>query len=149
MKMLRTGNEWSGPIENFIAKSDQMLIDSNIIIIASKLQNIKLLEKLKAYETAVSVSVITQIEVLGYHQLKAVEKLFLENFFQSIQVLPLNDIIVKKAIELRQQRMLTLADAIIAATSIAHKKHLLTENTKDYIRIAELELISIDRFLSE
>ncbi|HRD79783.1 MAG TPA: type II toxin-antitoxin system VapC family toxin [Saprospiraceae bacterium] len=126
-----------------------MLLDSNIIIIASKLQNVRLLEKLKTYERSVSVSVITQIEVLGYHQLKAVEKLFLERFFQTIEVVPLSDSIVKKAIELRQQRLMSLADAVIAATSIVHQHPLLTENAKDYFRIADIELISVERFLSE
>jgi hypothetical protein len=65
-----------------------MLLDSNVIIIASKLTNIALLKKLKATENDYKSSIITKIEVLGYHQLKSTEKLFFENFsslYQSFQ----------------------------------------------------------------
>jgi hypothetical protein len=56
-----------------------MLLDSNIIIIASKLSDPGLFNRLREKETALRASVITKIEVLGYHQLKAVEQTFLEN----------------------------------------------------------------------
>ena len=46
-----------------------MLIDSNIVILASKLQNVELLSKLKQDESNIKVSIITKIEVLGSHQL--------------------------------------------------------------------------------
>jgi toxin FitB len=64
-----------------------MLIDSNIVIMASKLQHAKLLSKLKENEAKIKVSIITKIEVLGYHQLKQVQKKFLENFFNAITAL--------------------------------------------------------------
>ena len=68
-----------------------MLLDSNIIVIASKLLNVKLLDKLRKQEQALRGSLVTQIEVLGYHQLKATEKTFLENFFRAIPILPLDE----------------------------------------------------------
>jgi len=60
-----------------------MLIDSNIIILASKLQNAELLSKLKEYEAVIKVSVVSKIEVLGYHQLNQIQKKFLINFFSA------------------------------------------------------------------
>lgn len=47
-----------------------MLIDSNIIIYASKLTYPFLLTYLRENEANLTTSAICQIEVLGYHQLK-------------------------------------------------------------------------------
>lgn len=126
-----------------------MLIDSNIIIIASKLLNVKLIEKLRSQEQALRVSVVTHIEVLGYHQLKATEKIFLENFFRAIPIILLDEAVAQRAIELRQKRIITLADSVIAATALVHNLALLTENTKDYARIPGLRLISIQEFVGD
>jgi len=120
-----------------------LLLDSNIIVIASKLFHLELINKLREQEQALCVSVVSPIEVLGYHQLKAVEKSFLENFFLAITVLPIDEIIAQRAIELRQKRATTLADAIIAATALVHNLTLLTENTKDFARIEGLRLLTI------
>ena len=56
-----------------------MIIDSNIIIYASKLTYPFLLSFLREQEATLKTSAICQIEVLGYHQLKKIEKLYLEN----------------------------------------------------------------------
>jgi hypothetical protein len=124
-----------------------MLIDSNIVIMASKLQHAKLLSKLKENEAKIKVSIITKIEVLGYHQLKQVQKKFLENFFNAITVLPLNDQVVNFAIEIRQKKPVSLADSLIAATALAQDLELLTENIKDYRSIQDLRLLSAIEYL--
>ena len=126
-----------------------MLLDSNIIIIASKLVQVKLISYLRNNEKNLHTSIISQIEVLGYHQLKEVEKAFLQNFFNSIPILPLNEIVATKAIELRQRKPLSLADAIIAATALAYDLTLFTDNIKDYAGIKDLKLVSIKDVLGE
>lgn len=124
-----------------------MLIDSNIVILASKLQNVELLSKLKQDESNIKVSIITKIEVLGFHQLNQVQKKFLENFFNAITVLPVNENVAEMAILIRQKRPVSIADALIAATALAFELKLLTENTKDYRSIQNLELLNIEDFL--
>lgn len=126
-----------------------MLLDSNIIIIASKLSDPRLFNRLREKETALRVSVLTKIEVLGYHQLKAVEQTFLEKFFHVIPILPLDENVVEQSIKIRQRRPVSLADSIIAATAIVNNLQLLTENTKDYARIGALRLISLDQFMEK
>ena len=126
-----------------------MLLDSNIIIIASKLVQVKLISYLRNNEKNLHTSIISQIEVLGYHQLKEVEKAFLQNFFNSIPILPLNEIVAAKAIELRQRKPLSLADAIIAATALAYDLTLFTDNIKDYAGIKGLKLMSVKDVLGE
>ena len=126
-----------------------MLLDSNIIIIASKLAQIKLLSYLRNNEKDLQVSIVSQIEVLGYHQLKQVEKTFLENFFNAISVIPLNDLVAAKAIELRQRKPISLADSIIAATALIYDLTIFTENVKDYAGVKGLKVQSIKDILSE
>ena len=126
-----------------------MLLDSNIILIASKLVQVKLISYLRNNEKNLHTSIISQIEVLGYHQLKEVEKAFLQNFFNSIPILPLNEIVAAKAIELRQRKPLSLADAIIAATVLAYDLTLFTDNIKDYAGIKGLKVMSVKDVLGE
>ena len=126
-----------------------MLLDSNIIIIASKLAQIKLMNYLRNNEKDIHTSIVSQIEVLGYHQLKQVEKSFLDNFFKSIPVIPLDYSVAEKAIELRQRKPIPLADAIIAATALVYDLTLFTENVKDYAGIKDLKVVSIKDILKE
>ena len=126
-----------------------MLLDSNIIIIASKLVQVKLIAYLRNNEKDLHTSIISQIEVLGYHQLKQVEKTFLENFFKSIPIIPLDYSVAAKAIELRQRKLIPLADAVIAATALTYDLTLFTENIKDYSGIKDLKVVSIKDVLGE
>jgi toxin FitB len=126
-----------------------MLLDSNIIIIASKLAQVKLMRYLRNNEKNLHTSIVSQIEVLGYHQLKQVEKSFLDGFFKAIPVIPLDYSIAEKAIELRQRKPIALADAIIAATALTHNLTLFTENVKDYTGIKGLKVVSIKDVLVE
>ncbi len=121
-----------------------MLIDSNIIIYASKLTYPFLLTYLRENESNLTTSAICQIEVLGYHQLKKVEKLYLENFFKALNVLPINSEIIQKTIELKQKRNIPTPDAIVAATAIVYNIPLLTQNKKDFVKIKSLTVLSIE-----
>jgi len=125
-----------------------MLIDSNIIIIASKLTNLDLLNYLRSKEKQLRTSVISKIEVLGYHQMKQVEKEFLGNFFTAIPILQLDFAVAEKAIQLRQRKPLSLADSIIAATALVNDMVLFTDNTKDYAGIKGLKLLSVKEALA-
>jgi toxin FitB len=96
-----------------------------------------------------SATYVSQIEVLGYHQLKQVEKTFLENFFNAIDILPLNGVVALKAIELRQRKPISLADSVLAATALTYDLTLFTENIKDYTGIKGLKIRSIKDILGE
>jgi predicted nucleic acid-binding protein len=75
---------------------------------------------------------VTLVEVLAYHNLKAEEKDVLENLFAELSVIYPSAEVFQKAIELRQQRNVTLGDALIAATAIFHNLTLATHNLSDF-----------------
>ena len=63
--------------------------------------------------------------------------------------MPLDEIVAAKAIELRQRKPISLADAIIAATALTYDLTLFTDNIKDYAGIKGLKLVSIKDILGE
>ncbi|MDX1957818.1 MAG: type II toxin-antitoxin system VapC family toxin [Leptospiraceae bacterium] len=115
-----------------------MLLDSNIVIYLSK----GTIKKEFFLNRRLLVSIITEIEVLGFHNLSPIEKNEYLEFFKSIEVIPINLDVKQLAIKLKQQRKIGIADSIIAATAIVHKLPLVTANSKDFSWIEGLELIN-------
>jgi hypothetical protein len=116
-----------------------MLIDSNIIIYASKLGH-EFLHPLLA-DPDLMVSVVSYIETLGFHQLTETEKRFFTQFFENVELAQLENSVVERAVKLRQMRRMKLADALIAATALAANTVLVTRNIQDFDWISELTLL--------
>jgi len=116
-----------------------MLLDSNIIIYAAQPDHADLRQFIAQYAPAVSI--ISYIEVLGYHRLREPDQRFLEQFFQATEVLPLSNTVAQRAVKLRQQRKMSLGDAIIAGTALTHDLTLVTHNTEDFQWIGGLEIL--------
>jgi predicted nucleic acid-binding protein len=117
-----------------------MLIDSNIIIYATKPEN-NFLRQFIA-EHAPSVSAISYVEVLGYHRLTAPEQRYFEAFFMAAPLLPLSQDVLDQAVKLRQLKKMTLGDALIASTALTHHLTLVTRNAKDFEWITGLSVLN-------
>ena len=117
-----------------------MLLDSNIIIYASKPGH-AFLHPLVA-QPDVCVSVISCVETLGWHQLTEPERQFLTEFFANVDVVPVSDTVVHHAIRLRQTRRMRLGDALIAGTALASGTQLVTRNVKDFDWVPGLSLLN-------
>jgi len=96
-----------------------MLLDSNLIIYAAN-PAYPHLKNLVAEQTS-RVATITFLEVLGFHKFAPGEKSKLEQIFSLLPLLPLTRDIVDAAVQLRQQRKMSLGDAIIAGTALVHR----------------------------
>jgi len=116
-----------------------ILADSNLIIYAASGKYPSLIEWFA--ENKPVVSAVTLVEVLGYHKLKAEEKDVLENLFAELSVIYPSAEVFQKAIELRQQRNVSLGDALIAATAIFHNLTLAAHNISDFDWVEELSLM--------
>jgi predicted nucleic acid-binding protein len=116
-----------------------MLLDSNILIYGGKIEHPALDAILT--RTDLSTTTISRIETLGFHRLSESERHWLETAFTRMKILGLDDPISARAIALRQQRKMGLADAIIAATALVHDLPLVTRNVADFKHVAGLRLI--------
>ena len=117
-----------------------MLLDSNIIIYSAD-PAYSFLRKLIA-DKSPYVSVISKIEVLGYHKLQEKDRKLFSVFFADAPLIVLSDNIANKAIELRQKRNLSLGDSIIAATALEYDLTLVTRNTTDFTGVENLKLLN-------
>lgn len=85
---------------------------------------------------------ITAIEALGYHKITAAEERKLARILDAYQAIDLSTTIIERAVLLRQNKKMSLGDAIVAATAIEQGYELWTVNTKDFSHIAELKLFN-------
>jgi predicted nucleic acid-binding protein len=116
-----------------------MLIDSNIIIYAAQSDHQGIRDFIAKHSPAVSV--VSYVEVLGYHGLTDEARRHFEEFFAAARMLPISNEVLEQAVRLRQLRKMSLADALIAGTTIAHNLTLVTRNTEDFNWIEGLPLI--------
>lgn len=119
-----------------------ILLDSNILIYASKADDPNNPAVIATQYDSVALSEISRLEVLGYHGLKGNEKSDLEQMIQRMRVLPINSLLIDSAIALRQQKSISLGDAIIAATAIEHGISIVTRNTADFQWIDGLKVVN-------
>ncbi len=117
-----------------------MLLDSNILIYGTE-EGEPRLDAILA-RSDVAVASVSCIETLGYHRLSDAERLGLEAAIARMTVLTLEDAVVARAISLRQERKMGLADAIIAATALVHQLPLVTRNVDDFKHVAGLEIVN-------
>lgn len=116
------------------------LLDSNIVIAVASSDD-DAVNRL-VLEGSYSISVVTRIEVLGYHGLTQEDKTDLLAFLVGGRELALDDAVAQTAVRLRQQRRMGLGDAIIAATALVHGLPLVTRNTDDFKHVENLKLVN-------
>ncbi|MDR3696444.1 type II toxin-antitoxin system VapC family toxin [Mucilaginibacter sp.] len=91
-------------------------------------------------DSAVVVSVISEIELLGWYKLQPEENRILRSLLDDCIIFELTADIRKLAIELRQQIKVKTPDAIIAATSIYLQIPLITSD-HHFKKVPGIELI--------
>ena len=117
-----------------------MLIDSNLIIYAVQAEYKKLREWIIDNEP--SYSIISRVEVLGFARLQPIQKQALTDLLNNLELIYLNPSCYEIAIALKQQRKMSLGDALIAATCIENNKTLATRNTDDFKWIENFSVIN-------
>jgi len=116
------------------------LLDSNILIY-SQLTEYAYLRPL-IFDKESAASKITQLEVLGFHRLDNKAKQYFVSCFQFLNLIEINGSIIDRAITLRQQRKMSLGDAIIAATALYYNATVITRNVNDFAEVAHLNAIN-------
>ncbi len=106
------------------------ILDSNLLIY-SALPEFAYLRPLLKTDSS-HASLCSKLEVLGFNGLNDESKRYFESVFYSLTILPITQQVIDTAINLRQQRKLSIGDAIIAATALVYQLELYTRNTTDF-----------------
>lgn len=117
-----------------------ILADSNLIIYAASGNYPALVEWFAQNKPAISA--ISLVEVLGYRRLDSKEKKVLTGLFADLATIYPDEAVFQKAIALRQQRSISLGDALIAATALHYHLTLATHNTDDFSWVKSLDLLN-------
>ena len=91
----------------------------------------------------VYISIISEIELLGWYKITDSEKLFFETIIGDCLLIELIPEIKRQAIRIKQQHRIKLPDAVIAATAIFLGIPLLTFDA-GFAKIADLDLILLE-----
>ena len=91
----------------------------------------------------VYISFITELELLGFHDITKEERSIIEDFLSNCIIIDLNQSIKEITIDLKQSYKLKLPDAIIAATSQYMNLPLISAD-KGFERISDLQFIKYE-----
>lgn len=116
------------------------VLDTNIVLYISNGN-----EDLKTFlnHQRITISIITEIELLGYPAISKKEVSGLTQFIDEMEVIPVGMRIKDIAIQIRRKYKLKVPDSIVAATAIACELPLITSD-KQFKRIEELQLLLYD-----
>ena len=106
-----------------------VLIDTNLLIFLSK--GYVSVDQVFDNEVAqYAISVVTQMEALGYPFKSKVEEDFIRNLVDLFDVIYIDEKIAHQVINLRKQHRIKLPDAIICATAIVNGATLYSNDLK-------------------
>lgn len=117
-----------------------ILLDSNILIYSVQKEHEALRHWILSIEP--SYSIISKVEVLGYWNISPLQAQAIDNILKSMRELLITTKQCERAIALRQDKKMSLGDALIAATALEYELCLATRNTKDFDWIPNLSLIN-------
>lgn len=116
------------------------LLDSNIVIYLLDVQHAFLSERLS--DMKFEISEISRLEVLGFPGLSQIMFSAYQSLLDRLVQHPLSSTTIKRAIDLRRQRKMSLGDALIGATALEHGLTLITRNSRDFQWISGLAILN-------
>lgn len=115
---------------------NSIVLDTNIVLylLNGDEELASILNQMQLY-----VSVITEIELLGYQEISIDDRVKIKYFLSECIIVPLNDEIKNICIAIKQISKVKTPDAIVAATSIYNQIPLITSD-KGFEKIQDLDL---------
>lgn len=115
------------------------LLDTNILVYALK----GVPTVVPYFEENCFISVVTEIEIIGVEGLSRKELTIRQTAVDFCTIIPLTNTIKNEAIRLKQQFIIKLPDAIIAATALVEGYTLITAD-KGFKKFSSLQLILVN-----
>jgi len=124
--------------------SNKYLLDTNILIYyfnnQPEVQDV--FEAIEATDAAAFYCPISWVELLCYPELTEEQAQEMREFLRMINCVPLTEIVLDSAAQIRKNYRLKLADGIIAACALVAECILVTRNVNDFKRIDGLGLLN-------
>ncbi|MGV3614759.1 MAG: type II toxin-antitoxin system VapC family toxin [Fimbriimonas sp.] len=99
------------------------VLDTNIVLYALRGE---LADSLPT--DGVPISVITEIELLGFPGLTPLEEKAIRSLISSLEVVPLDDRVKDEVIRLKRATRIRLPDAVVLASAVVTQSELLTND---------------------
>jgi len=127
---------------------DDFLLDTNAVLDFLKgEEKIITVFKTEIKEKPRFVSEITRMELLGYPDISSDEETTINEFLSLVEILPCDEIVVNKVIQLRRMtKRIKLPDAIIAATAIEYHLVLVSRDSVFNLSLPELQVINPNNY---
>jgi predicted nucleic acid-binding protein len=109
--------------------NETVVLDSNAVIDLLKNEAVFGALEQKFPRAAFCISVITQIEILGYPSITPEAEQQILDFLKDITIVNVDNLIVETAVAIRRLKTVKLPDAIIAATALALGAILVTRDS--------------------
>lgn len=118
------------------------LLDTNILIyyIAEEIPDNEINKIENIINTSFNISIISEIEILGYNKLTEKEIKNIENFLGFANIISLNNELKSLIVQIMRENKIKLPDAVIAATAIKNNLILITRNSKDFENINNIRI---------
>lgn len=115
-----------------------VILDTNVFIYLVN----GTLPRTRIISTDITHASVTKIEALGFSRIHVGELQLLQSLFAQSYSFALTDVIIDRAVKLRQLRRMSLGDSIVAATALEHDLELWTANTEDFQQVEGLRLVN-------
>lgn len=123
-----------------MAGLNKLVVDTNVLIYFTK-ENQTAQNLIR--ENSIYISVVTKMEMLSFAFHSHAEREYIKLLLSTFTVVPLNESVQEKAIELRRKYSLKLPDAIIAATAYNQGCFLVSADKK-LQGIKEIKIIAFN-----
>lgn len=119
------------------------LFDTNVIIdyLSTSMPPKAMLVMNQIVNDGFFISVITQIESVGFNSGNSEVDANTKAFVDLATVFELTPDIVQQTIDMKRKKKIKTPDGIIAATAIVHGLTLLTRNTKDFTHLEGITIV--------
>jgi predicted nucleic acid-binding protein len=120
-------------------------LDTNAIVYYLKddTDAVAVLRGVFAQSSPVYVSVVTELELFAFANLSRDEESLIEDLLATMSIIPLDSRIARLAALVRRHYGLKIPDSVIAATAMFTGSTLVTRNTRDFRKIANLVILKI------
>lgn len=125
---------------------EQYLIDTNVVsdYLSDSFSPAAIVFVDAAIDATPKLSVITQIELLCWKTDKITEQ-NVRNFISDSVIPSINPDVIEQCVKIRRHTKIKTPDAIIAATAVAYRYTIVTNNEKDFAHIQGLKIINPHR----